>query len=109
MPGADELFSLIVEQNLIFLLFFFQDEKIRATSAMQEKEFLVHELDSTKEKLVNLQKAHEELLLKSKSDTKVLVKEVKSLRNSQVELKQEVARSQKEKTELEVIAYFNPG
>ncbi|KAL5697920.1 hypothetical protein ACHQM5_029019 [Ranunculus cassubicifolius] len=77
------------------------DEKIRTTSAIQEKEYLVQELDSTKEKFVNLQKVHEELALKSKSDTKVLVKEVKSLRNSQAELKQELTRSHKEKSELE--------
>lgn len=78
-----------------------QDEKARTTSAVQEKESLVHELDSTKEKLVNLQKLHGELQLKSKADTKVLVKEVKFLRNSQAELKEELERSLKEKSELE--------
>ncbi|OVA13728.1 Phox homologous domain [Macleaya cordata] len=82
-----------------------QDEKVRTestkTSAVREKEWLVQELDSTKQKLVNLQKFHEELLLKSKADTKVLVKEVKSLRNSQTELKQELGQSLKEKSELE--------
>lgn len=78
-----------------------QDEKASTTSIIQEKELLAHDLDSTKEKLVNLQKLHGELQLKSKADTKVLVKEVKSLRSSQAELKEELGRSLKEKTELE--------
>ncbi|KAF5199703.1 Px domain-containing protein erel1 [Thalictrum thalictroides] len=78
-----------------------QDERARTTSVIQEKDSLVQELDYAKEKLVKLQKLHEELQLKSKADTKVLVKEVKSLRNSQAELKQELGRSQKEKSELE--------
>ncbi|PIA42352.1 hypothetical protein AQUCO_02000065v1 [Aquilegia coerulea] len=80
-----------------------QDERVHTTSVVQEKELLVQELDSTKEKLVKLQKLHEELQLKSKADTKVLVKEVKSLRNSQAELKQELGWSQKEKSELEKV------
>ncbi|KAF9615212.1 hypothetical protein IFM89_022474 [Coptis chinensis] len=80
-----------------------EDEKSCTTSVIQEKELLVHELDSTKEKLANLQKLHEELQLKSKGDTRVLVKEVKSLRNSQAELKQELGRSLKEKSELEQV------
>ncbi|RZC50482.1 hypothetical protein C5167_018903 [Papaver somniferum] len=82
-----------------------QDEKARTestkTSAVLENESLVQELDSTKQKLVNLQKNHEELLLKSKADTKVLIREVKSLRNSQIELKQELSQSLTEKSELE--------
>ncbi|KAF6158162.1 hypothetical protein GIB67_014956 [Kingdonia uniflora] len=82
-----------------------QDEKLHTestkTSAVREKEYLAQELDSTKEKLANLQNFHQELLMKSKADTKVLVKEVKSLRNSQTELKQELGRSFKENSELE--------
>ncbi|KAI3928729.1 hypothetical protein MKW98_024330 [Papaver atlanticum] len=84
-----------------------QDEKVRTestkTSAVLENESLVQELDSTKQKLVNLQKNHEELLLKSKADTKVLIREVKSLRNSQIELKQELSQSLTEKSELEKV------
>ncbi|KAF6171910.1 hypothetical protein GIB67_011807 [Kingdonia uniflora] len=41
--------------------------------------------------------------MKSKADTKVLVKEVKSLRNSQTELKQELGLSFKENFELEKV------
>ncbi|KAI3920396.1 hypothetical protein MKX01_000735 [Papaver californicum] len=82
-----------------------QDEKVRKestkTSTALENESLVQELESTKQNLVNLQKNHEELLLKSKADTKVLIREVKSLRNSQIELKQELNQSLSEKSELE--------
>ncbi|XP_010273566.1 PREDICTED: uncharacterized protein LOC104609060 isoform X2 [Nelumbo nucifera] len=82
-----------------------QDEKDRTeltkVSAIQEKELLLQELDSTREQLENLRKLHEELEMKSKGDVKVLVKEVKSLRNSRTELKQELSQLHKEKSEVE--------
>ncbi|KAJ4958061.1 hypothetical protein NE237_025172 [Protea cynaroides] len=82
-----------------------QDEKVRTeskiVSAVQEKELLMQELDLTRKQLQNLQKLHEELEMKSKTEVKVLVKEVKSLRSSQSDLKQELSRLLKEKSELE--------
>lgn len=63
----------------------------------QEKDILMQELEATKGQL----KKREELEVKSKSDIKVLVKEVKSLRNSQADLKQQLSQSLKEKTEAE--------
>lgn len=64
---------------------------------------LLQQLDATREQLENLHKHHEEFEVKSKADVKVLVKEVKSLRSSQLELKQELSRLLKEKLEVEVI------
>lgn len=66
-------------------------------------ESLLQELDVTREQLENAQKRKEELELKSKADIKVLVKEVKSLRKAQTELKQDLNQSLKEKAELEVL------
>ncbi|GMY29275.1 PX domain-containing protein EREL1 isoform X1 [Fagus crenata] len=68
---------------------------------VQEKDVLLQELDASKEQLEKLLKRYEELEAKSKADVKVLVKEVKSLRSSQTELKQELSRTQKEKSEAE--------
>ncbi|XP_058110695.1 PX domain-containing protein EREL1-like isoform X3 [Magnolia sinica] len=86
---------------------FEQDEKIRLelakVSAIHEKELLLQELDVAREQLKNLQKHQEELEMKSKADIKVLVKEVKFLRKTQTELKQELNQSLKEKAELERI------
>ncbi|XP_043701603.1 PX domain-containing protein EREL1-like isoform X2 [Telopea speciosissima] len=82
-----------------------QDEKVRTestkVSAVKEKEMLMQGLDSTREQLQNLQKHHEELEMKSKADVKVLVKEVKSLRSSQSDLRQELSQLLNEKSELE--------
>ncbi|KAK3043748.1 hypothetical protein RJ639_001944 [Escallonia herrerae] len=82
-----------------------QDEKpdTESTSAsnIQGKDVLLQELDATKQQLVELLKQHHELEVKSKSDIKILVKEVKSLRSSQGELKQQLNRSLEEKTEAE--------
>ncbi|GAB4850065.1 hypothetical protein Ancab_029362 [Ancistrocladus abbreviatus] len=84
-----------------------QDEKTRIESTklsiIQENEMLLQELDIAREQIENLQKNHEESELKSKADVKVLVKEVKSLRRSQSELKQELSRLMKEKVEVERI------
>ncbi|KAG8481975.1 hypothetical protein CXB51_026907 [Gossypium anomalum] len=83
-----------------------QDEKAHVESAklllMKESKTLLQELDVAREQLADLQKHHEELEVKSKADVKLLVKEVKSLRSSQSELKQELSRVMKEKLELEI-------
>ncbi|PPD99579.1 hypothetical protein GOBAR_DD03404 [Gossypium barbadense] len=82
-----------------------QDEKqITETTnqlAAEEKDAMLQELNATKEQLNSISKRYEELELKSKADIKVLVKEVKSLRKSQKELKQEVGQSLSEKAEAE--------
>lgn len=69
---------------------------------------LLQELDASKEQLEKLLKRYEELEAKSKADIKVLIKEVKSLRSSQTELKQELSQTHKEKSEAEVVFFFNP-
>ncbi|KAK2994480.1 hypothetical protein RJ640_021285 [Escallonia rubra] len=82
-----------------------KDEKVHLESVkasiIQENEMLLQELDVAREQLAELQKYHEELESKSKSDVKLLVKEVKSLRSSQLELKQDLSRLLKEKLEAE--------
>ncbi|KAK6927552.1 Phox homology [Dillenia turbinata] len=70
-------------------------------STIQNSEILLQELNSTKEQLENLMKQHQELEVKSKGDMKVLRREVKALRSSQTELKQELSRSLKEKSDSE--------
>jgi predicted nucleic acid-binding Zn-ribbon protein len=88
----------------------FQDEKVRAESTkmamIQEKKILLQELDFAREQLENLQSHHEEFEVKSKADVKLLVKEVKSLRSSQLDLKQELSQLMKEKLEVEVTYFF---
>ncbi|KAE8735212.1 Adenine phosphoribosyltransferase 5 isoform 1 [Hibiscus syriacus] len=71
-------------------------------SAAEDKDALLQELNATKEQLNDISKRYEELEAKSKEDIKVLVKEVKSLRKSQKEPKQEVGQSLSEKSEAEV-------
>lgn len=71
-------------------------------SVVQETEELFRTLNATKDQLEVLSKQYSELEAKSKADVKVLVKEVKSLRNSQSELKRELSESMKEKCEAEV-------
>lgn len=73
-------------------------------STVKDKNVL-QELDATKEQLENLSKRYEELEAKSKADIKVLVKEVKSLRSSQIGLKQELSQMLNEKSKTEVIRY----
>lgn len=70
-----------------------QETESPKTSVIQEKDQLLQELDDTKSKLEQLLKKHQELEIKSKADVKVLVKEVKSLRSSQAELKQQLNQS----------------
>ncbi|XP_034695390.1 PX domain-containing protein EREX-like [Vitis riparia] len=82
-----------------------QDEKLLIASTkasiIQENEMLLQELDVAREQFENLQKHQEESEAKSKADIKLLVKEVKSLRGSQSELKQELSKLMKEKIEVE--------
>ncbi|RZC06130.1 PX domain-containing protein EREL1 isoform B [Glycine soja] len=70
-------------------------------SIVQQNDVLYENLDATKEQLEILSKQYGELEAKSKADVKVLVKEVKSLRNSQTKLKKELSESIKEHSETE--------
>ncbi|KAL3736813.1 hypothetical protein ACJRO7_025702 [Eucalyptus globulus] len=82
-----------------------QEEKARVELAkllvIKERDLFLNELDVAREHLSKLHKRNEELEAKSKADVKLLVKEVKSLRSSQSELKQELGRLMKEKIEVE--------
>ncbi|KAI3729961.1 hypothetical protein L6452_18634 [Arctium lappa] len=78
-----------------------QETELPKTSVIQEKDQLLQELDDTKSKLEQLLKKHQELEMKSKADVKILVKEVKSLRSSQAELKQQLNQSLVEKLDAE--------
>lgn len=71
------------------------------TNLRTEKELLLHELDNKTEQLKKLQMHQEEFEIKSKSDIRALVKEVKSLRTSQAELKEAFSDLEKEKNSLE--------
>ncbi|KAG2317773.1 hypothetical protein Bca52824_020895 [Brassica carinata] len=70
---------------------------------VQENEMLLKQNDDLRDKFENLRKEHEELEVKSKAELKVLVKEVKSLRTTQSELRLELSRTIKEKLEMERI------
>jgi hypothetical protein len=75
-------------------------------SIIQEKQVLEQELDVTREQLKYLQKHHDEFEMKSKTDTKLLIKEVKSLRSSQLELKQQLSKLMEEKVDVEVRSFL---
>ncbi|XP_057505023.1 PX domain-containing protein EREL1-like isoform X1 [Actinidia eriantha] len=62
---------------------------------------LLQELDATKKQLEDVLTRHQELEVKSKADIKVLVKEVKYLRNTKAELEKDLSHSEKEKSEAE--------
>ncbi|KAE8654555.1 Adenine phosphoribosyltransferase 5 isoform 1 [Hibiscus syriacus] len=83
-----------------------QDEmQITETSdrfATEEKDAMLQELNATKEQLNIISKQYEELETKSKADIKLLVKEVKSLRKSEKQLKQEVGQSLLKISDVEV-------
>ncbi|XP_010432765.1 PREDICTED: uncharacterized protein LOC104716970 [Camelina sativa] len=70
-------------------------------STISERHVFSKELDAKKQQLEDLSKRYEELEAKSKADIKVLVKEVKSLRRSHVELEKELTQSLTDKTEAE--------
>lgn len=59
-------------------------------------------MDATKQQLEDLSRRYEELEAKSKADIKVLVREVKSLRRSHIELEKELTQSLTEKSNTEV-------
>ncbi|PNT75336.1 hypothetical protein BRADI_1g30410v3 [Brachypodium distachyon] len=84
-----------------------QNEKTRVesekTTASGEKEELVEELETRRKEVESLKQHLGEVEAKSKTDMKVLVKEVKSLRNSQKEMKKVLNQYLEEKTELERI------
>lgn len=63
---------------------------------------LLQQINDLTENFENLDKEHEEMEVKSKAELKVLVKEIKSLRTTQSELRQELSRTMKEKLEMEV-------
>jgi len=73
-----------------------------STTTFPEKDELLQELAASKNQLNILLKQHEELEVKSKSDIKILVKEVKSLRKNRMELKQKLDVSLQERSEMEV-------
>lgn len=85
-------------------------DKIRMESTqriiVQENERLYQELDAAQQQINSLQKHHLELESKSNTNVKLLVKEVKSLRSSHTELKQELSKLAKEKAEVEVIIHL---
>lgn len=100
--------SFAVNDRFIFFhKYGLQDEKAQTEttnqSLVQENQMLLQQIDDLREKFEKLHKEHEELEVKSKAELKVLVKEVKSLRTTQSELKQELSRTMKEKLEMEVI------
>ncbi|CAK8568605.1 unnamed protein product [Lathyrus sativus] len=70
-------------------------------SIVHQNDVLLQDLNAAREQLEILSKQYVELEAKSKADIKVLVKEVKSLRSSQTELKKELSESIKEKREAE--------
>ncbi|KAI4381973.1 hypothetical protein MLD38_007988 [Melastoma candidum] len=81
-----------------------QDERARTElarrSLLQDRDMMLIELDGAREQIDNLQKHNEELEAKTKAEIKVLVKEVKSLRSSQVEWKHQLSQLLGEKIEL---------
>ncbi|XP_060205169.1 PX domain-containing protein EREX-like isoform X2 [Lycium barbarum] len=84
-----------------------QADKVQMESSqkliMQENERLYEELDAAQQQINSLQKHHLEMETKSNTDVKLLVKEIKSLRSSHTELKQELSKLAKEKAEVEMI------
>ncbi|XP_038898996.1 PX domain-containing protein EREX-like [Benincasa hispida] len=71
------------------------------TSILEENKILLQELDASREQIEYLHKQFEEFVMKSKADVDFLVKEIKSLRETQSDLKQEYSQMMKEKSELE--------
>ncbi|KAK4491048.1 hypothetical protein RD792_001770 [Penstemon davidsonii] len=77
------------------------DSQSTSSPSIQQKDVLHQELDSAKQKFEDLLKRYQELEMKSKADIKVLVKEVKSLRSSQGELKQHLNQSLDQRSKAE--------
>ncbi|XP_022959560.1 PX domain-containing protein EREX-like isoform X2 [Cucurbita moschata] len=70
-------------------------------SILEENKFLLQELDASRVQLEYLQKQYEEFVTKSKADVELFIKEIKSLRDTQLDMKQECSQLTKEKSELE--------
>lgn len=70
-------------------------------SILEENKILLQELDASREQLEYLQKQYEAFVMKSKADVDLFVKEIKFLRGTQSDLKQECSQMMKEKSELE--------
>ncbi|XP_023004776.1 PX domain-containing protein EREX-like [Cucurbita maxima] len=70
-------------------------------SILEENKFLLQELDASREQLEYLHKQYEEFVTKSKADVELFIKEIKSLRDTQLDMKQECSQLTKEKSELE--------
>ncbi|KAK4600748.1 hypothetical protein RGQ29_010394 [Quercus rubra] len=93
--------ALLMERERNTQMQWDMEELRRKSMEMELKLKSKQELDASKEQLEKLLKRYEELEAKSKADIKVLIKEVKSLRSSQTELKQELSQTHKEKSEAE--------
>ncbi|KAG7642005.1 Phox homologous domain [Arabidopsis suecica] len=78
------------------------DSKTSGNSTISESHELLQEMDATKQQLEDLSRRYVELEAKSKADIKVLVREVKSLRRSHMEMEKELTRSLTEKSDTEV-------
>lgn len=78
------------------------------TSILEENKILLQELDASREQLEYLQKQYEEFVAKSKADVELFAKEVKSLRGTQLDLKQECNQLKNERSELEVNFSVSP-
>ncbi|KAA0058745.1 filamin A-interacting protein 1-like isoform X5 [Cucumis melo var. makuwa] len=72
-------------------------------SILEENKILLQELDGSREQIEYLQKQYEEFVMKPKADFDLFVKEIKSLRGTQSDLRQECSQMMKEKSELERI------
>ncbi|CAL1377730.1 unnamed protein product [Linum trigynum] len=89
------------EMNLEFEQAQREHEESLKNSLIKENETLLKQFGTAKEELENMCKQLEEVELKSKTEVKLLVKEVKSLRGSNSELRQELTCFTKEKEDLE--------
>ncbi|XP_020590338.1 PX domain-containing protein EREL2-like isoform X2 [Phalaenopsis equestris] len=77
------------------------------TTASNENDILNQELSTKQEQITNLERQLDQLEMKSKADIKVLVKEIKFLRNSQEELKKTLEQSAIENDDLERVLQNN--
>ncbi|KAJ1410936.1 PX domain superfamily, partial [Sesbania bispinosa] len=93
--------AILIERERFTQMQWDMEELRRKSLEMEMKLKSESNLDATNEQLEILSKQYGELEAKSKADVKVLVKEVKSLRKSQTELKKELSESIKEKCETE--------
>jgi predicted nucleic acid-binding Zn-ribbon protein len=75
--------------------------------AETEKELAKAEVFELKEQLQKLQKDRDHLEAKAKSELKVLAREIKTLRKSQPELKEELEMVIKDKAKLQVLLHFH--